>query len=184
MDKAAQTMIDNLEKNTGKSLTQWVEIVKKENLAKHSEMIKYLKENHGFTHGFANLVALKARKADADSADNKEDLVEKQYKGKENLREIYDYVLPRILKFGGDIEVAPKNTSVSLRRKKQFALLKPATKTRFEIGFNVKGIENDGVLEYVKSKNSMCSHIIKITSKDGVNDEVLNWINRAYEDAK
>ncbi len=183
MDNPAQTMIDNLAKNTGKTIHEWVEIVKNENFEKHGQIIKFLKEKHNFTHGFANLVAHKARESDSASVENKEDLVEKQYKGKENLREIYNILLKEILKFGDDIEVAPKNASVSLRRKKQFALLQPATKTRFEIGLNVKNVENEGILEYVKSKNSMCSHKIKIMDKKEITDEVYSWIKKAYQDA-
>ncbi len=43
------------------------------------------------------------------------------------------------------VEVVPKKANVSYRRKKQFALLTPATKTRFEIGLNVKGQPDQGV---------------------------------------
>lgn len=183
MNNPAQTMIDNLAKNTSKTIHEWVDIVKKENFKKHGQIIKFLKESHNFTHGFANLVAHKARESDSGSVENKEDLIEKQYKGKENLKEIYNILLAEILKFGNDVEVAPKNSSVSLRRKKQFALLQPASKTRFEIGLNVKNIENEGILEYVKSKNSMCSHKIKIKDKNELNKEVYKWLKRAYQDA-
>ncbi len=44
MDKAEQTMLDNLFKNTGKTLEQWIEIVKKQNFEKHGEILKFLKE--------------------------------------------------------------------------------------------------------------------------------------------
>ena len=70
MDQAEKTMIDNLHKNTGKTLEQWIEIVKKSGFGKHGEVIKFLKEKHGFTHGFANLVAHKAKGSDAGSAAN------------------------------------------------------------------------------------------------------------------
>lgn len=46
MDQATQTMIDNLHKNTAKTLEQWIEIVEKENFAKHGEIIKFLNEQH------------------------------------------------------------------------------------------------------------------------------------------
>ena len=59
MDKATQTMIENLHKNTGKTLEEWIDIVKKQTFVKHGEIIKFLKEQHEFTHGFANLVARK-----------------------------------------------------------------------------------------------------------------------------
>ena len=138
MDKAAQTMIENLYKNTGKTLEQWIETVKNENFVKHGEIIKFLKETHGLTHGFANLIAHKAKGSDAASADNPEDLITKQYEGKEHLKPIYDKLMSAIKTFGDDVEIAPKKTYVSVRRKKQFALLNPATKTRFEIGINLK----------------------------------------------
>lgn len=77
MDQAAQTMIDNLEKNTGKSLAQWVAIVQKEDFKKHGEILKYLKTEHAFTHGFANLVAHKALKSDAGSASDTDELITK-----------------------------------------------------------------------------------------------------------
>jgi hypothetical protein len=41
-----------------------------------------LKEEHSFTHGFANFVALRARDANADSVNNRDTVIEKQYKGK------------------------------------------------------------------------------------------------------
>lgn len=183
MDKATQTMIENLHKNTGKTLEQWIDIVKKQNFAKHGEIIKFLKEQHEFTHGFANLVAHKTNETDAGSADNQDDLITKQYKGKEHLKPFYDKLIAEIQSFGNDIEIAPKNTYVSLRRKKQFATLNPATKTRFEIGINLKGQEPKGKLEPEKP-NAMCSHKINLTELNEIDTEVLNWIKTAYENAK
>lgn len=45
MEPAEQTMLDNLLKNTGKSLDEWVVIVKKENFQKHGEILKPPKKN-------------------------------------------------------------------------------------------------------------------------------------------
>ncbi len=108
--------------------------------------MKFLKDEMGLTHGFANMVALKTLATDAGSVENKDDLVAKQYQGKEHFLPIYDRLIAEIKKFGADVEIAPKNANVSLRRKKQFALLHPITKTRFEIGINLKGHEPEGKL--------------------------------------
>ncbi len=182
MDKATLTMIENLHKNTGKTLEQWTEIVKSQNFAKHGEIIKFLKETHGLTHGFANLIALKTNRSDAGSADNQDDLIIKQYQGKEYFKQIYDKLITEIQTYGTDIEIAPKNTYVSIRRKKQFAILNPATKTRFEIGINLKGQEPKGKLEQEKP-NSMCSHKINIVDIKDIDKEVLDWIKIAYNNA-
>lgn len=182
MDKATQTMIENLYKNTGKTLEEWTEIVTRQNFSKHGETIKYLKETHGLTHGFANLIVHKAKGSDAGSAENQDDLITKQYQGKEHFKSIYDKLIAEIKSYGNDIEVAPKKAYVSLRRKKQFATLNPATKTRFEIGINLKGQEPKGKLVAEKPK-SMCSHKINITDIKDVDKEVFEWIKTAYENA-
>lgn len=183
MDAATQTMIDNLHKNTGKTLDEWISVVNGHNFDKHGEIVSFLKRDHGFTHGFANLVAHKAKGSDAGSAANTDDLIEKQYKGKEHLRPIYDAIMAQVESFGNDVEVAPKNAYVSLRRKKQFAMLTPATKTRFEVGINLKGQAPDGLLEANTNSNAMCSHRINLRSADEVGPEVLGWQRKAYDAA-
>lgn len=182
MDKAAKTMIENLKKNTGKSLEQWVKIVNKEKFTKHGEYIKFLKTEHGFTHGFANLVAHKARASDAGSVEDKSSLIDAQYKGKESFRPIYEHLIKEVSKFGKDVEIAPKKAYVSLRRKKQFAMLIPATKTRYEIGISLKGQEEMGVL-VAEKPGSMCTHKIKFGSLKEANKEVIAWIRKAYDKA-
>lgn len=182
MDKATLTMIENLHKNTGKTLEQWIGIVKNENFSTHGEIMKFLKDTHGLTHGFANLITHKAKGSDAGSAENPDDLIEKQYKGKEHYKPLYDKLVAEILTLGNDIEIAPKNAYVSFRRKKQFAVLQPATKTRFEIGINLKGQEPQGKLEAEKP-NSMCSHKMNIADIKDIDNEVLGWIKTAYDNA-
>ncbi|RYZ46484.1 MAG: DUF4287 domain-containing protein, partial [Sphingobacteriales bacterium] len=91
-------------------------------------------------------------------------------------------LIEEIATFGKDIEVAPKNTYVSLRRKKQFAILNPATKTRFEVGINLKGQDPKGKLEPEKS-NAMCSHKINLTNISDIDNEVIEWIKTAYDHA-
>ena len=183
MDTEAMTakMIENLKLNTGKSLEQWITIVKAEKFSKHGEIIKFLKQEHSFTHGFANLVALKARKSDADSFENKDDLVDLQYKGKEHFKPLYDKLITKISEFGNNIEIAPKKAYVSLRSKKQFVILNPATKNRFEIGLIIKDQKGEGILEEVKTSNSMCSHKINLSSIEEINDDIINWIKIAYK---
>ncbi len=178
-----QTMVQNLEKKTGKSLDEWIKVINGTGLQKHTEILNYLKTEHGFTHGFANMVALKARGTDAGSAANTDDLVDAQYKGKESLRPIYDKLVKEIQKFGKDVEVAPKNAYVSIRRKKQFAILQPSTKTRLDVGINLKGTEPAGKLEKSGSFNTMVSHRVRVEKAEDVNKELFNWLKQAYDAA-
>ncbi len=181
MDDAAQTMINNLEKNTGKSLNQWIDVVKETGLVKHGEIIKMLKTDHGFTHGFANLVAHKAKGSDAGSVSNLNDLIVGQYQGKESLKPIYDTLIQAIGKFGDDIEIAPKKAYVSIKRKKQFAIIQPSTKTRIDVGIQLKEYDLTDRLIKSGSWNSMVSHRVKLADLSEVNEELIGWLKEAYE---
>ena len=89
--------------------------------------------------------------------------------------------------FGGDIEFSPKKAYVSVRRKKQFAILQPSTKTRFDIGLNLKGIEPAGKLEKAGSWNAMCTHRVKLESEADLTAEMVadlrGWLKQAYDQA-
>jgi predicted transport protein len=183
MDDQVQTMIENLHKNTGKSLEEWIDLVKKEKLEKHGQIVKWLKETHSFTHGFANLVAHKTLKSDAGSASDHEGLIQSQYKGKEHFLPVLNKLKNEINLFGKDVEFIPKKAYISVKRKKQFAMVIPATKTRFDIGINLKGQEASGVLALDTKTSGMISHRIELQSIEDLSSEVIDWLKKAYESA-
>ena len=176
-------MEKGLLEKTGKELSEWVRIVKKENFEKHGEILKFLKTKHGFTHGYANFVALKARESDAASQDPDE-LVNSQYsKGKEHLKPVYERLQEEIAKFGDDIQFIPKKANVSVKRKYQFALIQPSTKTRLDLGLKIKGKEPSGRLESSGPFGAMCTHRVQITEASEVDPEVISWLAEAYQGA-
>ncbi len=182
MDKNVATMIENLKEKTGHSLEEWKAVIAKENIVKHGEIVKFLKESHNITHGYASEIALKVLGSDDDSSNDAGAFIESQYKGKEHLKAFYDKLIAEIQNFEGEFEIAPKKTYVSLKRKKQFIILNPASKTRFEIGFNLKGVEAKGKLENEKP-NGICSHKINLSEISEIDLEVIDWIKMAYTNA-
>ena len=56
-----RAMISKMIERTGKSIEQWIEIVKDNDFPKHGEIVKFLKQEHSLTHGYANLIARRAR---------------------------------------------------------------------------------------------------------------------------
>jgi predicted transport protein len=183
MDKNVASMIENLKAKTGNTLEEWKVIINQQSLSKHGEIVKYLKETHDIGHGYAAEIGLKVLGSDADSAANTDDFLTSQYKGKENLKPFYDKLIAEIQAFGGDFEIAPKKTYVSLKRKKQFVILNPASKTRFEIGFNLKGVAPIGRLEAEKPM-AICSHKMNLTDISDIDQEVIGWIRKAFDNAE
>lgn len=176
-------MDKGLLEKTGKPLDHWIKIVKESKIEKHKAIIEFLKSEHGFTYGFANFVSLKARKSDSGSIDNA-DLLTNQYKGKEHLKPIYEKLLEKISEFGSDLTITPKKDSVSFIRKRQFVLIKPATKTRIDLGLKLKGKELTERLENSGPFGSMCSHRVKISTLEDVDSELIRWLKEAYQKAE
>ncbi|MEM6344852.1 MAG: DUF5655 domain-containing protein [Bacteroidota bacterium] len=167
---------------TGKPLEHWIKVVKDSKIEKHKAIIDFLKSEHGFTHGFANFVSLKARKADAASIDST-DLLANQYAGKETLKPIYDKILSIVEGFGDDLSITPKKDSVSFIRKRQFVLVKPATKKRIDLGLKLKGKEFTERLENSGPFGAMCTHRVRISSIEEVDAELIAWMQEAYQRA-
>lgn len=185
LDKALATQIANMEKRTGKSLAELKAIVKASGLSKHGELVKMLKSTRGMGHGDANTLVHIALKSDGQSAAeglSAEHVLDGLYTGpKAILRPIHDTLLVAMRKFG-DFDEAPKKTYVSYRRKKQFAMIGPATNTRVEVGLNVKGLEASGRLEE-QPAGKMCNYKVKLTDVEEADAELIAWIKTAYEAA-
>ena len=179
-EEQLQTMIDNMPEKTGKSLEEWFGVLATSGEAKHGGMMKLLKGEFGVSHGFANTISALFRQ---QSAETPPDLVTAQYAKKQDLRPIYDVLVATVKTFGDDVEISPKKTYVSLRRNKQFGIIKPSTKTRIDLGVQLKGDPTTERLEDGKVFNGMCSHRVRVSSVDDVDDEVIGWLQQAYERA-
>lgn len=181
-EEMAASQIRNLKEKTGKTLEQWLEVARTSGQEKHGMIVKFLKDEHGLTHGYANLVAQAAR-GGLDSTDEGA-LVDAQYAGpKAGLRPLYEALVAVATKLGKDVVVSPKKTYVSLRRKKQFAFLKAATKSRIDVGLNLKGEPLSARLQDSGSLGAMVSHRVEVTDKKEVDAELKGWLKQAYDRA-
>lgn len=173
-EEQLKTMLANIPEKTGKSLDAWKKLIAKSGQEKHGAIVKWLKTEHGVTHGFANLITTKYRETDEGEID----LIAAQYSGaKAELKPLHDAIVKYAKSLGKDVELAPKKTSHSLRRKKQFALVTPATKTRIDLGLALKGDPAEGRLE---AYNAMCSHRVRLESIKDFDKDVKAWMKEAY----
>lgn len=169
-------MIENMPEKTGKPLQEWLDILKEKSFSRHSEAVSYLKSEHQVTHGYANTIVSLSKQDDSSN----EDLINLQYKGKESLFPIYTELLSFVNSLGEDVKVTPKKSSVSIIRKRQFILIKPATKTRIDLGFKLKGKPTTERLENSGPFGTMCTHRVRLSDASEVDQELREWIREAY----
>ena len=184
IDKALQTQIRNIEARTGQPIDSLQQAVAASGLAKHGERRSWLMQHHGLGHGDANLVVALAAQAPAAQADD--DPLALIYTGpKAHLRALHEHIVAQVDAFG-PYEKAPKKSTVSLRRKKQFALLGPATKDLLEVGINHKALPPDSRhpprLKAMPA-GGMCQYTVRLGSVDEVDAELLGWLRAAYDAA-
>jgi predicted transport protein len=191
VDKAVQTQLANIEKRTGKSLDELSGIIKGSGLSKHGEIRDMLKRDLGMGHGDANTlvhVVLQSDGASAAAAAGKstDAVLDEIYTGpKTALRPIHDAFMAHLSTFG-DFEIAPKKGYVSLRRKKQFAMIGPATNTRVEVGLNIKAdpVAPPGAASArleAEKPGGMCQYKVKLTDPREVDDALMAWVRQAFD---
>ena len=185
LDKAVQTQLENIQKKTGKSLAELSVIVQNSGLTKHGEIREMLKAKLGLGHGDANALVHAVLRSDGTrEAEGKsgDAVLDEIYSGaKAGFRPIHEKLLKEIEKFG-EFEVVPKKGYVSLRRKRQFAMIGPKTNTRFEVGINARDFGKNARLSE-QPMGSMCNYIVSLTDVKGVDTELIGWIRSAYEGA-
>lgn len=178
---ALQTQLQNIQEKTGKTLDQLRAEIEKSGLSKHGEKRSFLMEKFAIGYGDANTVIHVLKQADqpAPASDDPLDLI--YVGGKAHLRPIHEALMAKIDAFG-EFELAPKKTYISLRRKKQFAMLGPATKTQVELGMNVKELPPSPRLK-VMPPASMCQYSLRLSSVDEIDAELIGWVKAAFDAA-
>ena len=63
------------------------------------------------------------------------------------------------------------------------AIIQPSTKTRMDIGLNIKGVAPSGNVEAAGSWNAMCTHRIKLENEKLINKDLFSWIKQSYDQA-
>ena len=185
-----QKWIQELPEKTGKSLEEWLALVKKSGPPTFEERRAWLKEKHGLGTNSASWIAerLDGKGTEEDDPDRylqaAEGWVEAMFAGnKAGLRPIYDALLKLGLSVAKDVKACPCQTIVPLYRNHVFAQIKPTTRTRIDMGFALKDTKSTGRLIDTGgfAKKDRITHRIPITSLKEIDDEVERWLRVAYD---
>ena len=195
---ATLTQLRNIQTKTGKTIAQLHAVLTASGLAKTSERRSLLMEQFNLGYGDANAVALfmgkplpaldgeasatAAPSSAPGAAPNAGAALDGIYTGaKAPLRPLHDALMQAVHSLG-DFEAAPKKTYLSLRRKKQFAMVGPATQDAIEIGLNAKDLPPAARLKAMPP-GGMCQYTVRISQAKEIDAQLLGWLRAAYDNA-
>ena len=193
---AVQTQLKNVQAKTGRTIAELHKAVAATGLAKHGERRSWLMEHFKLGYGDANMVSnfigkpLPNLGTSTSTSTSKAaavpvaegDPLDAIYAGaKAPLRPLHDAVM-KVVQAMGEFEAAPKKSYISLRRKKQFAMVGPATKDSVEIGLNAKDLPPHERLK-VQPPGSMCNATTRIGSAGEIDAALKGWLKRAFDAA-
>lgn len=179
-----------LKGKTGRSVEEWVELIKKKGPKDVAARRDWLKAEHGLGTNSAWWLAERATKGtgDEDTPDAylkaAEGYVAAQYAGaKAGLKPLYDALLETGLAVAPDVIACPCRTMVPLFRNHVIAQIKPAAKDRIDLGFALKDhpfserLKDTGGLK----KKDRITHKVEIRSLKDIDSEVKKLLKKAYD---
>jgi hypothetical protein len=98
------------------------------------------------------------------------------------LEEVCSRLIERVTSLGNEIEQAPKKGYVSLRRRKQFAMIQPGAKW-INLGLILPGHPASGRLEPAGKWNVLFTHRVRVATTAEIDDELEGWLRGAYSAA-
>src|SRR5215471_10702941 len=111
-----------------------------------------------------------------------EDLIARQYSDRPHLRPIFDAVLAALPALPGPVTVQARGTLVSLvSPRRTFAVLKPATKSRVDLGLRLDTTPPGGRIRPARDLGQATVRIPLMTPGE-VDDEVRAWLTKAYDE--
>jgi hypothetical protein len=183
-----ESSMANLKERTGRTLDEWVRIVKKSGPPSEKDRIAWLKSEHGITTNYAGWIAKRVDGGGSAASYDPDAMVEEMFAGKKaGLRPIYDRMLELAFALGQDVRVSPCKTIVPFYRKHVFAQVKPTTAIRIDVGFAFKDRKPEGKLvsKLISTggyeKGDRITHRVPVASVQEIDKEVRKWLKQAYE---
>ncbi|MGE5321876.1 MAG: DUF5655 domain-containing protein [Actinomycetota bacterium] len=184
-----QKAISGLKEKTGRTLEQWILLLKQKGPKDQKQRREWLKTKHGLGTNYSSWIAEQSLGKGNDGSPEAyllaaERYVEEMFAGpKATLRPIYDELLKLARSMGPDVKASPCQTMVPLYRNHVFAQIKPASRDRIDLGLALKDtrvprrlIDTGGF-----AKKDRITQRIEIRSTQDIDDEVKRWLKKAYD---
>jgi Domain of unknown function (DUF5655)/Domain of unknown function (DUF4287) len=185
-----QKWIAELKQKTGRSLEEWLRLIRKEGPPAENERSEWLKSKFALGTNSAGWLAERSLGKGTEIGDSElylqaaECYVAEMFSGKkEPLRPIYDALLKLGLSIGREAKACPCQTIVPLYRNHVFAQIKPTKITRIDFGLALGNLKTPKRLIDTGgyAKKDRITHRFEIASLKDIDDDVKRWLKVAYD---
>jgi Domain of unknown function (DUF4287)/Domain of unknown function (DUF5655) len=182
-----QAYLDTIKEKTGKTPEDFRMLAEQKELLKDGvkagPIVAWLQEDFGLGRGHAMAIVQTLRDATLPKVSTEDRLAQRFAGEKARWREPFDTLVTKMKAFGPQVAIAPTDSYISLLRKgRKFGIVQ-VTGTRLDIGVKLKGVEPTGRFESAQGWNSMVTHHVRVNEPGQLDDEILDWLKRAYENA-
>lgn len=176
-----QEFIQTAKEKTGKSLDEWLAVVKASGYTKQMEILNWLKKEHQLNHMQAQFVAGIYLNDGNVVYQNEGSLLENQFMKCEAMKPLFEAVSSKILNQFPETQLIAKKTYVSFTAQREFAAINIKPK-EIRLGLDLGDEPFTDVLQKAKLSGPMprISHMIVLTSADELDQKVADYLSQSY----
>jgi predicted transport protein len=176
-----QEFVQTAKEKTGKTVEQWLPVIKASQLSKQMEIINWLKSEHRFNHLQATLLAGLYLNNGKPVYQDENNLLENQFVKCEAMRPLFESVSSKILTLFPDTKLIPKKTYLSYTATKEFAAIniKP---NEIRLGMDLGDTPFTETLQKSKLSGPMprISHMVIITDISQLDKKQIDYLQSSY----
>lgn len=168
-----------LERRTGEGVDAWKERIQQRGFSDEQALRSWL-EKQDVTGYAQSLLVMETFGYPEFLMASADELIDGQYSDRPHLRPVLDAILTRLPEVGESTIQARKGYVSLVTARRTFAVVQPTTRKRVDLGLRLED-EPEGRLVPAKGiGNGDMPRRIPLASPDEVDDEVIDWLKRAY----
>ena len=173
--------IQTAKEKTGKTLEEWLPVVKKSGLTRQMEITNWLKETHKLNHLQSTLLAGLYLNNGKPVYQNEDSLLDNQFAKCEEMRPLYNTIAGKILAQFPDAQVIPKKTYLSFTATRELAAININPK-EIRLGMDLGDAPLTAILQKSKLTGPMprISHMVIITGEGDFDNSVSQFLQSSY----
>jgi hypothetical protein len=182
-----QAYLDSIKEKTGKTPEDFRVLAEHKGLLKDGvkagPIVAWLQEDFGLGRGHAMAIVQTLRDATLPKVSSPERLAQHFAGEKARWRQPFDDLVAKLKAFGPQVSLSPTESYISLLHKAHKFGIVEVTRARLDLGIKLKGVAPTQRFESADGWNAMVTHRLRVTDPAQIDDEALDWLKRAYDEA-